>query len=264
MIDIHAHILPAIDDGAKDLKESVEILQKLEKQGVTDVIATPHVMAGTYNNDIDIIQQKLGLVQEAILKNNMKINIYPGAELYMDSNIVAATKNNKLNLCFSRYVLVESSFQHFPKNFEEILFNFQQEGYTPIIAHAERFNNFNNNFNYLVEILNRGCYVQMNCGSIFGEYGNHVKKFAHKLLNEGCVHFLASDLHGIEVRPIIMKETYIYIKKNYSEALAELLLKENPRRVLTNKPIKSMIADTYWENEGREVGFFQKLKDFFK
>lgn len=262
MIDIHTHILPSIDDGAQDLKESIELLQTLAKQGVTEVIATPHVIKGTYDNTRSTIDEQLNLLKNAIIDNNIEMKIYPGAELYLDTDTVENVKANNLTLASSRYVLVESSFQKFPNNFEGILFHLQQEGYEPIIAHAERFHDFNTNFNYLVTLLNRGFYVQVNCGSLFGEIGERIRKFALKLLEQGCIHFLASDLHGLKKRPLVMDKTYNFISENFSEELAELLMVENPSNIINNKPIKSMISDVYWEKE-EDASFLSKVKKMF-
>src|SRR6056297_1507958 len=126
MIDIHAHILPEIDDGSQSLDETIEILEKLAEQGITDIIATPHVMTGTYDNDKNSIENKMRLVKKTIKDNGINISVYPGAELYLDPDILEYTKINKLTLGYSHYVLVESAFQGFPQNFEKIIFNFQQ------------------------------------------------------------------------------------------------------------------------------------------
>ena len=261
MIDIHAHILPDIDDGSTDLSETIDILHELDNQGVTDVIATPHVMKDNFDNTRNTIIKRLKQVKYYLEDSGIDINIHFGAELYLEPSIVEKTKEQKLTLASSDYVLVESSFQRFPPNFEDILFHFQQEGYKPIIAHAERFRDFNSNFNYMVRILNRGFYVQMNCGSLFGDYGDLEQAFAMKMLDEGCVHLIASDLHGIERRPIYLKKAYNFISKNYSRSLAELLLVENPKRILNNEPLESMITETYWTEE-KKSNFLDKIKNF--
>jgi len=264
MIDIHAHILPEIDDGSQSLDETIEILEKLAEQGITDIIATPHVMTGTYDNDKNSIENKMRLVKKTIKDNGINISVYPGAELYLDPDILEYTKINKLTLGYSHYVLVESAFQGFPQNFEKIIFNFQQSGYKPIIAHAERYQDFKTDFNYLISILNRGCFVQVNCGSLFGAHGDTARKLALKMLDEGCVHFLASDLHGIDGRPIVLKETYKFITKNYSKELAELLMVKNPRHVLYDATIENMISNTYWDEESSKPDIWEKIRNLFK
>jgi len=263
MIDIHTHVLPRIDDGARDISESFEILQALANQGVTELVATPHIISGVYENTRSIIDRKLIEVQDLIEERELSIKIHPGAELYYEPDVISKVKRENLTLAQSNYVMIETELQRFPDNFEEILFNFQQEGFRPIIAHAERFIYFVNNYNMLVNILNRGVLVQINSGSLFGIYGKKVKDFTYKLLENGCVHFIASDVHGIGKRPILMKEAYQMICEKYSEVLAKLLFIENPQSVINNQSVENMI-EGYWDDEIKKRSFLRKIRTIFR
>ena len=263
MIDIHTHVLPGIDDGAQDLVETFEILKVLSQQGVTTLIATPHIISGVYENTRSIIDKKIQKVQNLIDESKLNLTIYAGAELYSEPDIITKTEKEKLTLGDSNYILIETSLQRFPDNFDEILFHFQQKGYRPIIAHAERFLPFINNIDYLLTIVNREIFIQMNSGSLLGIYGKTVKELALEMLKIGCVHVIASDVHGLKKRPILMKEAYEYIAANLSRDIAGLLFYENPKRILNNKPLIS-IHDGYYEESTPKTNILSTLKKVFK
>jgi len=263
MIDIHTHVLPGIDDGAQNIFESFEILQALADQGVTELIATPHIISGVYENTRSIIDRKLIEVQNLIEERQLSIKIHPGAELYCEPDLVSKVKRENLILAQSNYILIETDLQRFPDNFEEILFNFQQEGFRPIIAHAERFFPFMNNIDYLLTIVNREIYVQMNSGSILGVFGNAVKDLALKMLNLGCVHVIASDVHGLKKRPILMKDAYDFVALQHSKEIAEILFYENPKRILNNESLIHNF-DGYFDERKKPGSLKNKLKSIFK
>ncbi|MDP8286179.1 MAG: CpsB/CapC family capsule biosynthesis tyrosine phosphatase [Candidatus Electryonea clarkiae] len=263
MIDIHTHILPGIDDGAQNIHESFEILQALAEQGVTELIATPHIISGVYENSREIINKKIIEVQDLIREKQLNILLHSGAELYCEPDVVSKVKKEELTLAHSNYVLIETALQRFPDNFEEILFNFQQEGFRPIIAHAERFSPFINNIDHLLTIVNREIYVQMNSGSIFGVFGNAVKEQALEMLNLGCVHVIASDVHGLKKRPILMKDAYDFIASTHSEKIAEILFYENPKRILNNEPLIHNF-EGYFDERKKPGSLKNKLKSIFK
>ena len=263
MIDIHTHILPGIDDGAQNLKESLEILQALVDQGVTELVATPHIISGVYENSHEIINKKIIEIRDLIREKQLNIVVHAGAEVYCEPDVINKVKKEDLALAQSNYVLIETALQRFPDNFEEILFNFQQEGFRPIIAHAERFSPFMNNIDHLLTIVNREIYVQMNSGSILGVFGNAVKDLALEMLNIGCVHVIASDAHGLKKRPILMKEAYNFVASTYSEEIAEILFYENPKRILNNEPLIHNF-EGYFDERKKPGSLKNKLKSIFK
>lgn len=263
IIDIHSHILPGIDDGARDIEESLEILTALVEQGVREIIATPHVISGVYNNTREIIDQKITKLNAALRESALPIIVYPGAEVYCEPNALEKVHKEKLSLAGSRYVLVESDMQRFPVNIEELLYEFQVEGYFPILAHAERYNEFRGNFNLLIDLANKGIYVQMNAGSLLGDYGSEIEKLAHKILNMGCVHAIASDVHGLRKRPILLKEVYNFLSENYTEELAKLLLEKNPTNIIKNKELESMV-EGYFEPEMPKKSLGDKIRNLWR
>lgn len=263
MIDTHTHILPGIDDGAQTVEESIEIIQVLIDQGISELIATPHIISGVYDNTEIIISEKIEQLEREITRNKLAMKVHMGAELYCEPHILKNTIDNKFTLAKSNYVLIESDLERFPANFEDILFKFQQNGFKPILAHAERFVPFMNDLDYLLSIINRDIFVQMNSGSILGVYGNTVKQTALEMLQCGAVHVIASDVHGLKKRPILMKDAYEFVSETLSEDKAEILFYENPMRIINNEHMIS-IHEGYFEEPPPKTSFASRIKNIFK
>lgn len=263
MIDIHTHVLPGIDDGATDINDTLEILKALEGEGVTELVATPHIISGVYENTRKIIDEKIADATQLIKEQNINIRVHAGAELYCEPDIIQKVKDEHLTLAQSNYILIETALDQFPDNFEHILFNFQQQGFRPIIAHAERFTPFRDDIDFLLKIVNRDIYIQMNSGSILGVYGSAVRNFALTMLNIGCVHVVASDVHGLKKRPILMKDACKLVAMDFSSKLAENLFNENPQRILHNEPLIHNFQG-YFEERKKTRSFKNRLKSILR
>ena len=195
--DIHAHLLPGIDDGPKTMEEAVAMVKLLSKIGYKRLIATPHVYQEYYPNTRKTILEKLLLLQSAIEKANIPISIDAAAEYYLDDHFELLLKeNNLLTLDRTHFVLVECSLLERTINIRECLFQMQVQGYRPILAHPERY------LYYTKEdyqsLLEKGCKFQINLLSLIGHYGKEVQKRANFLLKKNWVHFVGTDVHHIK------------------------------------------------------------------
>lgn len=195
--DIHAHLLPGIDDGPKTMEEAIAMVQLLSKIGYKRLIATPHVYQEYYPNTRKAILEKLLLLQTEIEKANIPISIDAAAEYYLDDHFELLLKeNNLLTLDRTDFVLVECSLLERTINIRECLFQMQIQGYRPILAHPERY------LYYTKEdyqsLLEKGCKFQINLLSLIGHYGRDVQKRANFLLKKKWVHFVGTDVHHIK------------------------------------------------------------------
>ena len=146
-VDIHSHVLPGIDDGAKDLNTSIELIQKMSSYGIKNFITTPHVLGDVYPNTTEIINNTLKLVQEELLKRNIRdVSIRAAAEYMMDEQFSVLLEQNDLLTLKDNFVLVEMSYFSPPMNLYDILFEIQLKGYKPILAHPERYGFYHKNF----------------------------------------------------------------------------------------------------------------------
>lgn len=194
--DMHSHLIPGIDDGAPDLKTSIELIKELKLLGFSKLITTPHTMQGLYSNTTEIITSGLKVLQEEVEKEKIDVKIEAASEYFMDIYLEQLIeKEDILSFGKERYVLIEMSFAAPSVNYESIIFNLKMKNYTPVLAHPERYTYWhkkNEKFNQIVEM---GCLLQINLLSLSGYYGRDIKKSAVNFIQNGQASFLGSDVH---------------------------------------------------------------------
>jgi protein-tyrosine phosphatase len=194
-IDIHSHLLPGIDDGAQTIDDTIYLIKELNKIGISNFITTPHIFSGYWDNSKNIIETK---AQETIInlnKNNINYPIKAASEYLMDDHFVSLFKKGEILTLKDNYVLVEMSYINAPIQLYDIIFDMQIAGYKPVLAHPERYQFYHKNFNEYIKLKNAGCLFQINLLSVIGYYGNEVTETAEKLLNQGMIDFVGSDVH---------------------------------------------------------------------
>lgn len=196
-VDIHNHILPGIDDGAETVEDSLELLSHFEEMGVTNFIATPHVMNDYYPNSPKTINTALMKLQQRLSEERKDhIQIKAAAEYMMDQAFLELLEREKLLSLQENYVLVEMSYFQAPINLNEILFQLQTQHYKPVLAHPERYAFFHSKtLSKYEELKSRGCLFQLNILSLTGHYGKNIQLIAFKLLENKLIDFLGTDTH---------------------------------------------------------------------
>ncbi|PKV65405.1 tyrosine-protein phosphatase YwqE [Polaribacter sp. Hel1_33_96] len=195
-VDIHSHLLPGIDDGAKDLETSIALIQKMASYGIKNFITTPHILGDVYPNTPEVIKRKLKEVTDELKRRNLlDISISAAAEYMMDEKFTDLIEKEQLLTLKDNLVLVEMSYFSPPINLYEILFQLQLKGYKPILAHPERYNTYHNNFKEYYKLKRAGCLFQLNLLSLTEHYGKHIQKTTEKLLKENMYDFLGTDAH---------------------------------------------------------------------
>ncbi len=197
-VDIHNHILPGIDDGAKTVKESVELIKAFSGFGVKRFISTPHIMNNYYPNDRGTITNSLNLLKSALMAENLKdISIEASAEHMIDDNFETILENKGVMPLKVNYLLVEMSYLQPPINFEEAIIKTAAKRFYPVLAHPERYGFLHHNMRKYNRYKEHGILFQMNLLSLGEYYGKEVPKVATELLEEGLIDFLGSDVHNI-------------------------------------------------------------------
>ncbi|NJB86684.1 tyrosine-protein phosphatase YwqE [Lewinella marina] len=196
--DMHAHWLPGIDDGAKDLTESLALIQRFVALGYRKLIATPHVMADLYPNSPAIILEKLELVREAVISSGIEIELSAAAEYLIDEGFTDLLQHDNLLTLPGNRILIEFSFVSMPANFAQVLFTAQAKGYQVVLAHPERYSYLHDKPEQLRKLVAKGVELQINTLSLTDHYGTAVRKVAAQLLNEGIVKWLGSDAHRMD------------------------------------------------------------------
>lgn len=236
MVDVHTHILPSIDDGAKDTTETVQMVDELIKQGVDKVVLTPHFY---YNRmPIDSFLLKREKAYEKLIKktSNKNIKFRLGAEVNVgyykveDYNLFMS-----LNIKDTSYILIELPFTY--KWSEEVFYNLKNiidyTLYTPIIAHIEKYPAISRNPKLVDKLIKMGCIMQLNCSSIFL---NSRKRLVKKLLTGKKIHCLSSDAHNMTTRSPLYSNAVEAIEKIIGKGETSLLQK-NMNNILDNKDI---------------------------
>lgn len=218
--DMHSHLIPGIDDGARTVEESVLLLDELKALGFNKLITTPHVYAELYPNTTQNIQEGL-----AALLPHSPVAIETAAEYFVDEHLLKLLRNDDVLCLKDRLFLMEYSFYSKPFNAEEVVFEALTRGYTPVIAHAERYLFLQGQVQKVAEWQEAGCLIQVNLTSLAGYYGPQIKHFALELLKYKAVDFAGTDLHHekhlMSLQKLLkdndtMKKLYAYEFKNES------------------------------------------------
>ena len=197
-VDVHNHILPGIDDGAKTARESISLIQGFSDFGVSSFIATPHIMHNYYPNTPQSINQALALVRNELLKADMKdVSIAASAEHMIDDNYESILLAGDVMPMRNDYLLVEMSYLQPPLNFDTAIIKTVSQRYYPILAHPERYNFLHYKTKKYAQYKEQGILFQLNLLSLGDFYGKEVPKIAHKLLEDDLIDFTASDVHNI-------------------------------------------------------------------
>lgn len=233
MIDLHAHILPGVDDGAPDLDTALAMASFGRKSGLTAIAATPHF---DHIPDWDTIKLRVEKLSKALKKEGIEIALIPGAELYMDSALMEIdvqhipTYGDR-----GEYCLIEFPMHHMPIYTKQVLFALQTKGIVPIIAHPERYAAVVEDPNLVLNWLKAGCLIQVNSGSVLGRFGAKIQETAKIMLTHNMVQFVASDAHGLERRGLNLGETFDSLVKIIGSSQARALVETNPAAMLAGK-----------------------------
>lgn len=226
MIDSHCHMLPGVDDGAKDEAMALAMIEKSANDGVTHIILTPHFRKfdeGKRLKQIAVFENlKLSVKQKGI-----PIELYLGKEVYYKDNLLEQTKN--LAIDSSPYVLIEFSTTR-EQNIEEIIFNLKVSKLKPIVAHVERYPYLKKEDYHQIRLT--GGLLQVNAGAIKGFEGFGKRRLVKFLLKNQLVDIVASDAHNLTNRKPNLKNAYKTVSKKYGKAYADLIFFENPKKII--------------------------------
>ena len=194
-VDMHSHLLPGIDDGAKDPTDTLALIKGLQEYGFWQFITTPHILTGVWNNTHDGIKQVFSATEKVLIAEGLQIPFRAAAEYLMDDTFLKLLKKEPLLTIKDNYVLVEMSYINPPMQLYDIIFQLQIEGYKPILAHPERYLFYHRKFEEYTKLKNAGCLFQINLLSTTGYYGKEVANISQKLLDSSMIDFAGSDVH---------------------------------------------------------------------
>ena len=237
MIDLHTHIIPGVDDGARSWEEAVTMCRMAWKDGIKIMVATPHAFNGLYDYQSDHILDRMAMLRERLQEEGIELTVLQGAEVYSRPDLPSLLdRNPALTLNQGgRYFLLEFPHSVIPPNSAELIFQLKLKNIVPIIAHPERNLRIQENVSVLEEFVRLGALCQLTAMSFTGGFGQRARECANVLLDKGCVHVVASDAHGVKRRPPILSEAWSYVSDRLGVSRARELFELFPQKVLSGE-----------------------------
>lgn len=233
MVDIHAHILPGLDDGARTMEEALEMAYIAYQSGVEIIVATSHFLPSYFDYSRKLYEKQLTSFQQALDENIIPVMILPGMELFGFDDLIDVLLEGEVNtINHTPFVLVEFDFEDDIDRVNQVLYRLKQGKYEPVIAHPERYIFVQEDYSILEDWVNEGYLLQMNQGSIFGDFGRNAKRVADFMIANELVYVIGSDAHGLGRRNTNMGHIYSYLCDNYSISYANQILYDNSRKIV--------------------------------
>jgi len=239
MIDLHCHILPNLDDGARSLDEALEMAHMAVEDGIEGIVCTPHWLPGIYENDRERILTKLRIFEQKLADNCIPLRLYPGSELRIDPRLADLLKSKQVLTLndTGRYALIELPQMHIPERVDEFLWHLAVSGLTPILGHPERNLFLHQHVNRFYRWAEAGVLIQITAASLEGGFGEIVRDFAIFLLKHNLVHIIATDAHDLRFRSPNLSQAFRIAARLVGDEMAEKLVNKNPHRVVNAEPI---------------------------
>ncbi len=211
-VDIHSHIIHSLDDGAQNIEDSTFLVESMLAMNFSKSIATPHTLTYVWDNSKENILEKYNNLKTEIPDLTHKIDLSVASEYLMDDTFLGLLEKSEILTLKDNIILVEMSYLNPPINLYDIIYKIQLAGYTPILAHPERYTFYHRNFDEFEKLKKAGCKFQLNLLSIVGYYGKDVFEIAQKLLSKRMYDFTGSDIHHEKhvtafKRPVLLRKT---------------------------------------------------------
>lgn len=234
LIDIHAHILPGVDDGSRSMEESIKLLELVSEQGVQAVIATPHYSRRRGTDGLIELAEEL---QNKIREKLPDFSVYPGQETYYHEGLVENLRAGKaLTMAGSRYVLVEFDPGAAYSKLHQGIRGLLQAGYVPVLAHMERYLCLRQKEN-LEDLTGSGCLFQMNYESLAGSLLDREIRWCRRQVSLGKIQFLGTDMHRTDYRPPELKAALRWLERHVDQELLKAMCFENPMHMIRDEKI---------------------------
>ena len=235
-VDIHTHILPGVDDGALNMDEALKLVQMAWENGTTHLVLTPHYRGRWRSNTPKLLRQRFEELNSLVKEAVPDMTLYLGNEAAIEQEVGEKVAEGRiLPIHNSHYVLLEFDYNSSRIQVIDGVMGVISCGYTPIVAHAERYRIFQKDKKLAVDILEVGALIQLNADNVMGKNGLMTKWFCWNLLRKGMVQFIASDAHDPKDRPPVLKDCYEYVSKRFGEAYAQTIFRENALALLSGK-----------------------------
>ena len=257
MIDLHSHMLPEVDDGARSLEQSVEMCRMAAADGTTHIVATPHSNA----RYIFLPEENEAKIAELQAAAGDTPRILAGCDFHLSyENIQEALRNHApFTINHKNHLLVEFDSQFISPGMRQVFFELLSAGIIPVITHPERNQVIQQNLQLLCDWVTAGCLTQITAQSLTGRFGSRAQRLSRRLLEHNLVHVIASDAHDLESRPPRLSECFDLIKKEYGETLADELFRKHPQAILEGNDVVPGRSPTDFQKPRKRTWFSRIL-----
>lgn len=238
MVDLHSHIIPGIDDGARTVEDALSLITQSVESGVTKIVATPHLNIGRFDNNIELIDESFQSLCAEVEKQGISVQLAYAAEVRICPEIIMLANSKRLPFVGkhqgNNLLLLEFPDSHIPPGSDKLVDWLLTNNITPLIAHPERNRELWQHPYLINEFVKKGCLLQLTASSLLGDFGDRSEHLAFHYLNEKQVHLIASDMHNMKRRPNRMLDAFNLIEEQYSREFAQTLCVENPEQVFSS------------------------------
>jgi protein-tyrosine phosphatase len=261
LIDIHCHILPGLDDGARDMEEAVAMCRLAQADGIQTIVATPHSQNGVYMNSEQTILPVLGELEEHLKIAGVALHLRPGADIHIHPETVSFLRNNPRLLLGGCYFLLELPAQSIPPFTRDFIFEALLAGFIPILTHPERNTILQNHFKDFEEWTRAGVLLQITAMSLTGAFGSLVKECAFKMVRMGMVHLVATDAHSPIRRPPVLSKAREVLETIVGPEQARAMVKDIPEKILKGEAVETIPRGAV--GVAKKYSFVRRLKGIF-
>lgn len=236
MVDLHAHILPGLDDGAQTLEESLEMASLAVASDIRHMAASSH--GNFYDYTLAEYEEAFSVLETALMQRGIGLKLYPAMEVFLDDAAAGMLRAGSLfTINRTRYVLGEFDFEEHTETVCRRLDVLQQLGYIPVLAHPERYRCMQKDPELGYALAAGGCVLQINAGSVLGIFGARCRETAMQLMELGSVGLISTDAHDTQYRPPSFEGLKQALGKKYTDRQLHIWLSENPSRILKGRPV---------------------------
>lgn len=222
MIDLHCHLLPGVDDGARTLDDSLAMAQQAVSEGISHILVTPHHRNGKYLNPKEAVLEATTALQKELDDRGIGLTLYPSQEIRINGDLMDDIENEDILFIDEeqRYLLIEFPTLSIPAYTEQLFFKLRQQGITPVIVHPERNQAIIDDPNILLPFIERGAIAQLTASSYAGAFGKDIAKLSHQLIEANLVHIIASDAHNTRGRGFHYKQAFAKLESEFGSEKA--------------------------------------------
>jgi len=260
LIDLHCHILPGVDDGAKDLQTALAMARLAVEDGIKIVACTPHVTPGVYDNRGPEITRAIARLQESLDAADIPLQLTCGADAHLAPDLGEGLRERRVpSLGGSRYFLLEPPHHVAPPRLDFAVQDLLDEGHVPVITHPERLSWIEDHYHLMKAMADAGAWFQITAGSLTGRFGPRPRYWAERMVDEGLTHILATDAHNLRNRAPRLAEGRDAVAARLGPEEARRMVVDRPRGILANADPATLPPLMTPRGSGRGRGWMAKL-----